>query len=620
MTPVFVIISIALFCAMLFNLAAKPKVSRGLIGACSLISGIGGLIVYGIGFSSVLRNGAQVVFHTVYAVCRMYAGVNELSSISSAPLLQNSFVLAVFWLLHLMAFYATASATISALGATALKKLKYWLQRYGRSVIIYGVNDDTVAFGRSLISSGVKNIVFVGSNVDAALDTAINSMGALLRTDASALQPDLSFLKSLGSEKGAPPLAVYALDDAEKNQVYAETLLKALENASVDTKNIELVIRGLDDSVECALSRTADRYGYGDVKLFSDVSLTGRMLMQVMPPCDKMKFNPDGTAAGDFDAVIVGFGETGRSVLRQLVRNAQFCGSHFRVAVFSPEAAVETGYFGSIFEEMLEKYDISFINAGAKSHEFFKYIRTHSSTLKYVAICTSTPQSRTEIFTEVSSYLRHLKCNAAVCRCNKKSITWCATPGSPVSVKNIYSADVLGSASVDRLAAVLNHSYVNDPAVSVESAWEACDFFSRESSRASADFIRAYLKIAGKTEEDVAENGWGELSRELTENLGRTEHLRWCAFHYSMGFAPMKEETLRKRGERYLAEVKANGSSRIRISKDLESRLHGCLCEWEELEKLSELECEYTGFKNDYKDMDIRNVLALPAVLHAAKE
>lgn len=344
------------------------------------------------------------------------------------------------------------------------------------------------------------------------------------------------------------------------------------------------------------------------------------MLMQVMPPSDKMEFNPDGTAASDFDAVIIGFGETGRSVLRQLVRNAQFYGSHFRVAVFSPNADFETGYFRSTYEEMLEKYDITFINANAKSHEFFKYIRSHVSTLKYVAICTSTPQSRTEIFTEVSSYLRHLRCNAAVCRCNKKIITWCADPNSPAVVKNIYTADVLGSSAVDRLAAVLNHSYVNDPDVSVEAAWEACDYFSRESSRASADFIRACLKIAGRTEADVIENGWGELSPELKENLGRTEHLRWCAFHYAMGFAPMTEETIRKRGERYMAEMKANGSSRIRISKDLENRQHGCLCEWEELDKLSELECEYTGNRNDYKDMDIRNVLALPAVLREAKE
>lgn len=620
MTPALIIISAALFGAMLLNLAAKPKITRGLIGACSLIAGIGGIIVYGIAFSSVLGNDVQVIFRTVLAVSRMYAGVNELSSISSSPIFQNSIVLCIFWLLHLMAFYATASATISALGATALKKLKYWLQRYGRSIIIYGVSDNTVAFGRSLIDSGAKNIIFVGSNVDVSLETAINSMGALLRTDTSALQPNLSFLKSLGSNKGAPPLVLYALDDVEKNQIYAETLLLALKNAKVDTSNIKLIIRGLDDSVDCSLSRTADRYGYGDVKLFSEVSLTGRLLMQVMPPYEKIEFNPDGSSACDFDAVIVGFGDTGRSILRQLVRNAQFYGSHFRATVFSPNVEVETGYFTSTYEAMLEKYDINFVSASANSHEFYKYIRDHAKTLKYVAICTNSMQSRAEIFTEVNSYLRNVKCDAAICRCSKNTITWSPSPYDSVSSKDIYTADVLGSFAVDKLAAILNHNYVNDPSVTVESAWENCDYFSRESSRASADFIRAFLKIAGKEDNDLSNNGWGELSPELKENLGRTEHLRWCAFHYSMGFTPMSEDTVRKRGELYISERNSLGSSHIRISKDLEGRQHACLCEWDELDKLSKLECEYTGKTVDYKDMDIRNVLALPTILQFEKE
>ena len=82
----------------------------------------------------------------------------------------------------------------------------------------------------------------------------------------------------------------------------------------------------------------------------------------------------------------------------------------------------------------------------------------------------------------------------------------------------------------------------------------------------------------------------------------------------------MPADVLQARGEHYRAEVKLTGSSRIRLSKDLPHRMHACLCTWDELDQLSSTEESYTGKYNDYKDMDIRNVLALPKVLQAAKE
>ena len=87
-----------------------------------------------------------------------------------------------------------------------------------------------------------------------------------------------------------------------------------------------------------------------------------------------------------------------------------------------------------------------------------------------------------------------------------------------------------------------------------------------------------------------------------------------------MGFTAMPEDVLRKRGEHYRTEVTEKGSSRLRITKDLPHRMHACLCGWDDLDTLSRIEESYTGKYTDYKDMDVRNVLALPNVLRAAKE
>lgn len=621
MTPAIILISAVFFCAMILNLAAKPKCTRGLIGAITFISAVGGLFFYGYGYSCTLNDPVQMVVRTAFAVSRMYAGVNDLGSISAAPLLQYPAAVTVFWVLHLMAFYATASATISALGSAALKRLKYWLQRYGDSVIIFGISGDSLEFGRSLVAEGARNIIFVGDKPDAAYETAVNSMGALLRSDVSALKPDLKFLKSLGSEKGCPKLTVYTLDaDENQNQVYARALLNAMEAAGVDTGKTRLVMRSSDDSVETGLSRTPERYGYDDVHSFTDVSVTGRLLMQVMPPCEKMNFRPDGTADGDFDAIIVGFGRTGRSVLRYLVRNAQFAGSHFRTAVFSTTAENENGYFYASYPGIPEHYDVNFRPEDARSVAFYEYLRSVSESLRYVVICTGNQSRDAEIRAEVAAYLTNLHCDAAVCRCSVKAVAWSTSPAAPIQYRSAYSADLIGSEVSDRMAMVLNHSYVNDKSISVKAAWDSCDYFSRESSRASADFIRAFLRITGTAEEQALSGAWDDLSPELLENLGRTEHLRWCAFHYSMGFTAMDTQTLRARGEAWREQIRQTGKSNIRLGRDLTSRKHACLCSWEELDALAALEAEYTGTVKDYKEMDIRNVLAMPEVLRAAKE
>ena len=621
MTVFIVIACFVVFCAMILNLAAKPKFTKGLSGAFMLIAGIGGLIMYGVGFDAVLTDPLLKIVRTVMAVSRMYAGVNDFGSISAAPLYSHTWAVVVFWVMHLMAFYATASATISVLGSAAMKKLKYWMQRYGASIIVYGISNDTVELGRSLISAGKKNIVFVAGKPDSSCESAINSMGCLVRTDSSALEPDLKFLKSLGSEKGSPELRLYALDaDESNNRIYAAKLLAALQKEGVDASNISLVMRSTDESVECGLAASETRYGYGDVKNFTDVSVAARMLMQLMPPCDKLEFLPDGRAAGDFDAVIVGFGKTGRSVLRNLVRNAQFEGSRFRAAVFSPASEKENGYFCSSFPELINKYDISFLPDDAGSMTFFNYLREHASTLRYVVICTGKHDRDVEISTEISSFLIQICCPAAVCRCSARDVAWSTEPGAAVQYKNVYGSDTIITDLPDRMAMMLNYSYVNDPAVSPEKAWAACDYFSRESSRAAADFSKAFLRMLGRDEETVASEGWGELSDAQKENLGRTEHLRWNAFHYSMGFTPMSDETLAERGERRLGEVKNTGSSSVNVAKDLAGRQHACLRDWEELDGVAELESRYTGKLRNYKDMDIRNVLALPDVLRAAKE
>ena len=113
--------------------------------------------------------------------------------------------------------------------------------------------------------------------------------------------------------------------------------------------------------------------------------------------------------------------------------------------------------------------------------------------------------------------------------------------------------------------------------------------------------------------------GWRPDDEKLRV-LGETEHLRWCAFHYCMGYRTMPREIFDNKAEHY-QECAAKGiPCSNRIAKDAEKRMHACLIPNEELDDLSRREKEATGRDVDYRQMDINNILIIPQILNAQKE
>ena len=105
----------------------------------------------------------------------------------------------------------------------------------------------------------------------------------------------------------------------------------------------------------------------------------------------------------------------------------------------------------------------------------------------------------------------------------------------------------------------------------------------------------------------------------LLRSLGETEHLRWCAFHYANGYAPMERADFEVRAAAWKHGAEAGDHTVPRPAKDSQRRLHACLIPWEELNDLSACEKRLTGRDVDYQQIDINTVLALPRLLAAEK-
>ena len=93
--------------------------------------------------------------------------------------------------------------------------------------------------------------------------------------------------------------------------------------------------------------------------------------------------------------------------------------------------------------------------------------------------------------------------------------------------------------------------------------------------------------------------------------------MRWNAFHYVMGYRPMSREEFEANAATW-ARCRAEGlPCNIKIAKNSAARTHASLIPWEDLDELSARENAVTGRGVDYKQMDINNVLTLPAMLKA---
>lgn len=615
-TILFILIAAACFLAAVLNLAVENRLRNRIMSVLVTIAVILGLILYGYGYSYVSGFNLIAVLHTIMSVCKMVGGSSDLDSIAASPLFENQWVLILFWAAHFMAFYAVAGTAAAALGGKLLQRIRIAFLRRGTLLLIYGVNEDSVAYGKRQMDVLHRSVVFIGQG-DSALEAEIHAAGGVLERNGE--QPDGRLLRKLGVRPGKRSIEIAALhEDRTKNFVFVRQLQKAFEKAAILPRQTRLLIRDAEEEQIAALIAAEGKYGYGSATSFDEYELAARLMMQKLPPCDTIRFDDQARAREDFQALIIGFGRMGRAALDALLMNGQFCGSTFRVDIFD-----ETPQNGMLYDQEIQRqYDIRFHAFNGKSDAFYAFLKERRDAIRYIVICTGDERENQEIAQDISRWLKARAAAPAIVQCSNQGLAY-ARPGesSPLYL-SIYDSDTLDLEQIDRMAMAINHAYSRNSEKTPWENWKRCDYFSRMSSRASADFYQAILKAAGKSAQQVEAGDWPPQG-DMLENLAITEHLRWCAFHYVMGFSLMSDAELNRRIACYRQEKAEKGASSLRLSRDMEKRVHACLIPWEQLDQLSAWETEVTGKPVDYKQMDRNNILVLPdilAILHEISE
>ena len=606
-----IILVAAFFAAAVLNLALQSRV-RGTVMALALGLGVTiGAVYYGFGYAWTYGLNVTSLVRAVLALCRMFGGVNDLGSIQGSPMLQKSTGTAVFWIGHFCAFYVTASAAIATLGERLLQKIRVTLLRFGPLLLIYGVNDSSVAYGRSMAKNKRRSVMFVDPDAGTSYESTIHSFGAIIDRSSAAVTPDKTLLRKINMKAGSRRLELAAFHtDGRRNLDYAKKLLQIMTDAHITPDQTSLVASGIGE--ESASLQALDGPGYGSVLTFDDYDLTSRLIIRDYPPCSLISFDAYGRAENSFHVVILGFGRMGRALFSELLCNGQFSGSTFRADIFDPSP--QNGYLHR--RELTRNYDLHFHTQDGRIDDFYEFLQENMRTIRCIAVCTGNAENNHEIAQDLSGWYGHADNAPLIVEAVRGSYACTQPDGTSAECRNIYDSDILDISRIDAMAMQINHMYNEGSPFTAPQDWEKCGYFSRMSSRASADFYPAVLRAAEKTAQQVLAGDWPPDDRTM-ENLAITEHLRWCAFHYVYGYAVMPREEFERRAAIYREEAERTGKSRVSLTRDQDKKLHACLIPWEELDALSDRVNAITGGQIDYKQLDRNNVLAVRDVLCA---
>lgn len=596
--------AVALFLALLLSLGFQPRFLTRIAGVLLFTAGVLGTLLYGYGYLSLYGNLPQAVARTLFSVFCMFLGRNEISAVSSVPLLSKPPMQIALFLTHLLALYCTASAVVGTVGARLVRTLNLLLLRQGDLNLIYGVSAETLDFAQKLPRK--EKTVFVDAGGGSAFESRVLQMGSLLLSTEEAKSGSAELLRRLGLRSGKRMLRVWCLDaDPAANLRFAQNLMRSLENRGIRKEQTALTIILPDASVSESLQAAKTAYGYGSVLAYEKEELLSRLMIRSFPPAKTMRFDGKGRAEEDFEALIVGFGKTGQAVLRSLIMNGQFCGSRFRATIVAKNYEQQAGSFFSRYPSLREQYDLRFIDADARSVALYERIQQTGPALNYAAICTGDEEEASEIAVEFAELFDRLGIRALILQCGSTQIRKNADFRGAAQTCSVFTPEVLCGSSLDASAMALNHAYHRNEAGSAAEQWMDCDYFSRKSCRASADYAEALLCAAGSEARKD-----GALPETVLENLAKAEHLRWCAFHYAMGYRRMPEAVWQKRAEAW-RERKRAGEAPPRIGRDPNAKLHACLVDWELLDALAERENAVTGGSVDYRQYDRDNVKVL---------
>lgn len=362
---------------------------------------------------------------------------------------------------------------------------------------------------------------------------------------------------------------------------------------------LNLYVQSESGWLERRAEEIATEYGYS-LYTFNEAELAARQLVKMQPPSLNIRFDKNGVSSGpapNLTVMILGFGQTGTQALRRLIMNGQFLGSRMRAIVVDKDIEDCRGRFEYNYPGFKECCDIEYHSLQVRSTAFYQLAKSLQGQLHYIVLALNddvhgmeTAQTLITMYSNTPAPAPGVK---PLIPLMAIAVSDNDRPGKLTGNgvlffsqrSDICSESVLIREDADRMAIAVNYAYASEGKTKEVgnklALWLALPNFKRESNRASADFIPSILHMTGTKRSELRGKSSMALPRDLQDNVAKTEHLRWNAFHYGMGYVSMSVDTFAERVQKGIA----------RAREDTVARQHFCLVDWDSLvlrEKISD--------------------------------
>lgn len=638
-----------------------------------------GFIVYCVGGYNEGFGILSVAFMSVIHATEMFVGGSDISAVHELQH-HNAFYMFMFGFSHFLAVFCSLLFVIRQIGYLFISKFNAWLtswlgKKKENTFVFWGINNASLLMAESIIKKSIKRpgevgtfrIIFVRTQDDSDRDsegfnpTNIFDKVKMRRQEYKRLRR-LSCMVVSGSQRLSMK-NVNTMTDVLRKELGLSSLCRIIKHKSATT-HILMISNDGDANVKAALNLTFDttiKDKRNNVQIYchsrksaktrsleyyglthhaenteihiidtSHLSVSQLKMDVKFHPVKHVSINKDATIDTPFNAMVVGFGETGLEALRFLYEFGAFVGSDkkkspFHCSVFDSQMEERKGLFEAQTPFVEICNEIHFYNHAINTPEYWGIIKQNLiEDLNYIVVCPGNDQLALETASNLCALA--IKCRTEE---SPKKLTICVRSydaensarlqdfckdinekyqvyGIEVTAfgmaEDLFTYDLIISDLLLQIAKKYNYSYSDDPNKKDKGEdiiWSetlgykdndayCIDEIEEIERKREQNFCNA---LHGATKLHIIDECGKrrDIPANIRENMARLEHERWMACMHINGWQRLESPI-----------DKEDGTKQTRLTT---RKLHTDLCPWEEIRKWNINDQQKTQ-RYDYKVLD----------------
>ena len=367
--------------------------------------------------------------------------------------------------------------------------------------------------------------------------------------------------------------------NGHENVAGAEALITMLGKPSEAKRSVKVYVRVHSLATDDVVFRWADEWNKRDdngieIIILREEAIVSRnfLLQHPMLDCPKIAGSvntEEATAQGEFRILLVGFGGQGKTLLNDMVCDAQYLDTNGkRLPIFVDVVDRSISSYGDYLtnnEDAVNRYNMQFHHMNTRSGRFWEWLREgfDGKGWNRIVVCTRNDRENISVATEIGRHCKWLGKDAYgilfarvrephIHAYAKKAMASAESGDFTVfgCIEDTYRYDAIVNDKWDLGAMMLNYRWSGSPADDTPAhKWKTTSCFYRESSRASFFFQRNMLRLLGyRMDESVSGTAVFNPADVAThlDTLARIEHLRWMAWHFVRGIRPFSADMVGK--------------------------------------------------------------------------